>query len=334
MTNAVTLPDLGPLRALLSSYLGKRAYIVPMTDHRGVALGNNGDDLMLMVFGEILKAFAIEVSSDPSCSDVAIVPPNGALLEIYGFPGILADRLVSLRHLPLVIFPSSAYFPSRDPSFMFRNRQADTLWILREKRSFDHLRETWLRPLQLCSVRLALDHDVVASGHAFVPAIIGAPSAKRHTLVAARVDREAFSLTASFSAEASTTSGFAMLGKRLVESIPHARVRTAVARALRRDKLHRSGKRLLAKVRPTGLTPHPALPVRFVDSSARQFATFDEYCDAIRNADLILTDRLHIGLPGAVLGKRVVLVEAGYHKLGGVYQQSLSLCANVTFISG
>ena len=332
MTDTPTLPDLTGLRSLLTAHLGRTAYIIPMTDRRDVPIGNNGDHLMLMVFDQILKDFGIATTGDPARAELAIVPPNGAILEAYAFPDILAERLSRLQHLPLVLFPSSAYFPKRDPSFIFRGRRAETLWILREKFSFDHLHTHWLAPLQANGVRLALDHDVVASGHAFVPAIIGAPLARRHTLVAARIDREATSLDAPGPSGAAAGARLVDLGKRLIEALPHARTRTALTRAIRRDKLRGAGSRLLAAVPASFASADPALPMRFVDSSAVRFATFDEYREAIRGADLIVTDRLHVGLPGTILGKRVVLVEAGYHKLGGVYRQSLSRCPNVTFV--
>lgn len=332
MTDAPTLPDLTGLRSLLSAHLGQTAYIIPMTDRSDVPVGNNGDHLMLMIFDQILNNFGITTTSDPTRAELIIVPPNGSMLEAYSFPDILAERLSRLKHLPLVLFPSSAYFPKRDPSFIFRGRRTQTLWILREKFSFDHLQAHWLAPLQANGVRLGLDHDVVASGHAFVPAIIGAPLARRHTLIAARIDREATSLDAPSPSGAAAGAHVVDLGKRLIEIIPHARTRTALTRAIRRTKLHDAGSRLLTAV-PASLTAaDPALPMRFVDSSAIRFATFGEYREAIRDADLIVTDRLHVGLPGAVLGKRVVLVEAGYHKLGGVYRQSLSRCPNVNFV--
>ena len=52
--------------------------------------------------------------------------------------------------------------------------------------------------------------------------------------------------------------------------------------------------------------------------------SFAEFTEAIRNAALIITDRLHIGILGYLLEKRVVLRPGAYHKIRGVYELSMS----------
>jgi exopolysaccharide biosynthesis predicted pyruvyltransferase EpsI len=51
----------------------------------------------------------------------------------------------------------------------------------------------------------------------------------------------------------------------------------------------------------------------------------------IRRADVIVTNRLHIGIAGALLGKRVKLYDNSYGKIRDVYQSSLNGCALVSF---
>jgi exopolysaccharide biosynthesis predicted pyruvyltransferase EpsI len=51
----------------------------------------------------------------------------------------------------------------------------------------------------------------------------------------------------------------------------------------------------------------------------------------IGRADVIVTNRLHIGVAGALLGKRVRLYDNSYGKIRDVYQASLKGCALVSF---
>ena len=51
---------------------------------------------------------------------------------------------------------------------------------------------------------------------------------------------------------------------------------------------------------------------------------FDEFVTTICNAALIITNRLHVGVLGHMLNKRVVLIPGTYHKIEGVYKLSMS----------
>jgi exopolysaccharide biosynthesis predicted pyruvyltransferase EpsI len=51
----------------------------------------------------------------------------------------------------------------------------------------------------------------------------------------------------------------------------------------------------------------------------------------IGRADVIVTNRLHVGIAGALLGKRVRLYDNSYGKVHDVYQASLKGCALVSF---
>jgi exopolysaccharide biosynthesis predicted pyruvyltransferase EpsI len=53
--------------------------------------------------------------------------------------------------------------------------------------------------------------------------------------------------------------------------------------------------------------------------------------NTIGRADTIVTNRLHIGIAGALLGKRVQLCDNSYGKIRDVYQSSLKGCALVSF---
>ncbi|HEY0248644.1 MAG TPA: polysaccharide pyruvyl transferase family protein [Gryllotalpicola sp.] len=333
------MPTLDGLARLLAVYRGHRAWIVPMTSADGTtALGNNGDRIMHEVFHRILARFDIVVVGSAAEADFLAVPPNGALLEVYQFPELLAERIRGAEAKPLVIFPSSTLFPHRDPAFMFRGRTAPTLWITRERYSSEHLRTMWSGSLADAGVTVVLDHDVVASGHEFVPGLVGGNGGGGGLLVAGRKDKEAADLRgvagtprlAAPRPPASAARQTLAAAKRLV---PYGPWYTAAARFARRRQLTAAADALLASL-PEGLRDELAgIPRgRAVDLSAVQYATYREYLATLRRADAVVTNRLHVALPAAILGKRVVLVEAGYHKLQGVYEQSLSALPNVELV--
>jgi exopolysaccharide biosynthesis predicted pyruvyltransferase EpsI len=59
--------------------------------------------------------------------------------------------------------------------------------------------------------------------------------------------------------------------------------------------------------------------------------SFSTYLKLITNAEAIVTDRLHVAILGAILGKRVFLISNIYHKNKGVYEYSLSSYPNVGY---
>ncbi len=317
-------PTLEALTARLTRWEGARAVVISTADASGRALGNNGDDLMHAVFYRILEQLNIEVVD--AHPDVVIVPPSGALLEVYAFPTYLAQRLKGYESVPLVIFPSSVYFPDSDPGFMFDGREAPTLLFLREDDSRAHLEEQWASSLADSGVEVVLDHDVVAAGHAFVPDILGTTTRRPvKRLVAARIDREASSMRASASREAAASAS--SLLHAVAARVPYGPVYTAASRYARRARNRAAAERLAERA---GTSIDDAT---CIDISARQFATFEEYRTLLLRAESVITDRLHVALPAAIMGKDVTMVEAGYFKLGGVYRRSLSGVANVRLVS-
>lgn len=327
------LPGLDGLAAILSDVRGARAFIIPLVDVSGQALGNNGDDLMHAVFRRILAEFDISPEPDPSRADILVVPPNGALLEQYSFPELLRKWLERLPDRELIVFPSSMYFPTADPSRIFGDRQSSTRIILRESHSLAHLSSQWGTSLESRGVQLHLDHDVVASGHQFVPEIIDEPSRSDYLLVSARRDKEA----SNYDLHATSTGRAHALRSapaRALDLVPYGRMRTTLAR-LAKAQANRAAAKSLVDAIPESQRPPADWSIesaRVVDLSARHFATFGQYRKGIAHASVVATNRLHVALPAAILGKQVVLVEAGYYKLQGVYERSLSTLDNVQLV--
>lgn len=320
------LPGLDGLFGHIEKWRGARALVVSTAGADGRALGNNGDDLMHAVFRRILEELSVEIVDESP--DVLFVPPSGGLLETYSFPRHLRDRLAQHPSVPVVVFPSSAYFPTKDPGWVFEGRGAPTLLIARERGSKEHLESQWGSSLRGVGVTVVLDHDVVASGHKFVPGILGVTRRKAISmLIAARIDREARPMTLSSDQHAEPTQFTPSMLRQLMDLVPYGRARTTLGRVARRRRNRRAAEDLASRA---GVTLGRAMAV---DVSARQFATFDQYRESILRSDMVVTNRLHVALPAAIVGKSVVMVEAGYFKLTGVYDQSLAAVPNVRMIS-
>lgn len=333
MNGMCYLPDLSGLTKLMADHVGRAAYLVPLVDAQGKLLGNNGDILMHRVFQRILNDLDIRLTSAPNQADVLILPPNGAMLETYSFPELFGRRLQQLPDLPLVLFPSSALFPRHDPSSLFSGRRSKTQWILRERFSFDHLTRNWGAELKRNGVELSLDHDVVVSGHRFVPEIVGTPLSADTWVIGARNDIEALPAYMTGGLPIRRHAGLNTSLTRLALSLPYGPWLTTSARIARRHRQIAMGEALMDRA-PEEIRRQfrSAGKVIYCDASAIQFATFEQYMAVIRRANTVITNRLHMGLPAAVLGKQVVLIEGSYHKARGVYQHSLRCLTNVFFV--
>lgn len=75
---------------------------------------------------------------------------------------------------------------------------------------------------------------------------------------------------------------------------------------------------------------HNDLPIRDIDVWTLDF---EDYIDTIRRAGEIHTDRLHVMILGAMLGKTVFAYKTLYGKLENVYEHSLKDWANTVIVS-
>lgn len=335
MTEIDGLPDLSFLHEVLAPWRGRSAAVVRMEDDSGRAFGNNGDHLMLAVFWKVLENAGVQLLEPGSehSAQVIIVPPNGALLQIYNFPSLLRSRLAELPDVPILMFPSSALFPSWNPAQLFGARTGPIEWILRERASFEHLSSLWGSELRSAGVTLSLDHDIVASGNALVPGIIGARTSPRGVLVAAREDREAGALGQSNSSRSPSLKGRAL--SLALARLPANAARSRLVRLATIRRRHAAADALVARAVAAGALPtlFEGSPRTNIDLSSTTYATFRQYCAAITAAQTVVTNRLHVALPAAISGADVYLVDSGYHKLRGVYERSLSQMSNVTLLT-
>lgn len=319
-------PNTSGLFSLLRDLRGRPIYVLDLTDKRGRPLGNHGDWIMHRVFDRLLDDLGVDRVA-ASHAEAIVIPPNGALLDVYQAPGIIAERLRLLPDLPVYIFPSSARFVTSDPAEMFTGRRSPVLWISRERHSHEHLSRHWAASLSKAGVHLALDHDVVCSGHTYIPDLF--PEAQPRTaLVVARLEAESKPL-------GSRPTSPSPSRKALVAAftnMPSARARQVVRRRVTSERQKIANAAMLATLGSKAIAFEGHPPGINLDISDPSLCTRENYRRELAGAAVVASNRLHVALPAAILGRRVFLVNTGYHKLSGVYEQSLGDVPNLTFV--
>lgn len=330
------------LKRLLEDYRGQRGWILPLSDERGRTFANNGDLLMHRVWDDLCRDLDITLTDDPDGVDFIAVPPNGALLDRFRAPEIVRSRLRPHRDRPLVIFPSSAQFLQEDPSAMFEHRSAPTLWILREPYSYAHLEQSWGRQLAAAGVVLALDHDVVISGSRHVPKYFTPTNAgprRDHpsALLVSRLGVEARDIRNDTGPlnnhEQRAGSAIKRAAVEIARALPPAALRPARRMSTRRRIQNANRDLLLAVPRETQERFDDGAYQAATDISDTSLVSFEEYCARIAAADLVLTNRLHVAIPAALMGTETILVDSGYHKLRGIYEHSLEDLESITLVN-
>lgn len=320
------LPTPGDLDRALGGLRDARVHVVQLEDKKGRPLGNHGDWLMHLLFERYLASRGL-IETSPRNADALIIPPNGALIDIYDAPVLLRNRLQTLPNLPLYIFPSSARFLNVDPASMFESRSAPTVWVCRERYSLDNLR-MWNQTLAAANVQLQLSHDVVVATHEWVDAVFPY-QAESHALLVGRLGAEAEVLSDS-RPEARPLKKLAV---KAYAQIPSATLRRGIRSRMTEKAQGRAADALRIAAGAVATAALDAYP-RDVTGDISDPTLFSRktYVDSIAGAGVVVTNRLHVALPSAILGKPTWLVESGYHKLRGVYEQSLTGLTNLTFV--
>jgi hypothetical protein len=322
----------GELDQILAGFRGANGKMFDLVDERGRALGNHGDTLLHHAFWTRLPELGITCGA--TSPDVLVVPPNGALLDSYGAPDLLARWLAGQPDVPVVVFPSSALFKSTDPSRMFGNRKSGGVWVLREERSLNHLRECWGGALAAKNIELALDHDMVVTGRRQVVDLLGGAgigdNASTGPLLVARLGVEGADMRDGVDSRVSLKRRAAVAGYQRMRD---GRAKRAVRRRVTRGTQAAANKAMVGAL-PGAAQEwlRGAATSGWFDISDPTLASFAEFKDGLIHASTVTTNRLHVALPAAALGIPTTLVESGYHKLRGVYERSLVDAENFEFI--
>ena len=312
------------VRQFLEPWRSCRVYFPEVRLPDGRRAGNHGDHLIELGTRGVFQDAGLQLTDDPCLADLLVIAGGGNMVQ--GFktgPETLKELTTRHPRKPVVVLPSSFYFPDVDVGQLVGEGSAPVSLFCRDRVSHKHLREQHRLP-QRCEV--LLDHDMafqLAADPLVARVRAGSP---RHDLIVERWDSEHPSHRLKM-------TGIAGLKSRLNAYFPdvlRTALRPVVARIRnrRRTRFRSIAEGMLA----SDFATSPSLPRFIHDISLPDYGTFDDFTDAIAGARAVLTTRLHVAVLGAMAGKRTVLFEGGYWKARGVYELSLSSMPNVRFV--
>jgi exopolysaccharide biosynthesis predicted pyruvyltransferase EpsI len=293
---------------------------------RGVDVGNNGDDLIIRGAEELLPRMGIQLVDSPDQADVVAIRGSGSMLERYvSGAACLSHYSQNYPDKPLCVLPSSYLFPTTDLAQLIGQRSAPVTLFCREAYSYQHLTAEQQLP-DTCSVALDDDMAFHLADSPLVAALTGREG--RHLLMVERADAEHASRWRTREGSAARPVGRSL---RSLVPLPIKRMLYPAVNYLR--SRHPSQWRQYAEGLVQREFPDLAGMPRVVqDISMRRVCDFDGFCQAVADASVVLTTRLHVGVMGALLNKPTVLFDGGYHKILGIYRQSMQNMPHVRVV--
>jgi len=267
--------------------------------------GNCGDAIILMGARHLLQKTGCRLVDSPRDAEQILIRGSGNWVDIYQTD---FKRLVNYRsnhsNLPLIVGPSTYRF--RDLNFrkVCEIGSSPFIFFARDEISATVMREIGLP--KHCQVHVSHDLAFELQDSEFIRTLVK-ESSEKHVLVAMRKDKEGVAGVL-----------VKMRGTWLPKKIrrPFSYIRDRMVARVSKDTI--------STILERENVPN-TLPIIYRDVAAS--LSFDEFVSTIRDAALIVTNRLHVAVLGHLLNKRVILVCSGdyhKHKLTGVYNLSMS----------
>lgn len=277
--------------------------------------GNNGDDLIWLGMQEVLSLAQSRLIKKPNDAEIIVINGGGMFIDAYT-QGIKKIEYYS-KHFPntlLVIAPNSFHFKTVDFSFYLDLRQSPMILFSREKYSKAYI-DNLIKDKQLIQSEIDNDLALNLKNSEFIANLKQEHYDQGHVLVVDRMDIE--NSKASRSISVIKTIYRLFVPEKLKNIIRRHRVQTRASNGTDLTK------RALADLK----IRKPELQFKTIltkDISRKDVATFQEFCSEISRAEVIYTNRLHVGVLAHLLNKEVYLIEGSYHKLTGIYELSMS----------
>lgn len=311
------------VRSYLEQFRGRPVHRVPLINAKGKLVGNNGDTLMWLGTDRVERELELDPVDDPERSELIIIGGSGGMLEkMETIPRLFAEVCARFPKTPVCVLPSSYHYPTRPMSELIGRRQAETMLFCREPFSYQHLTEQQTLPGG-CVVEL---DDDMAFELETEPAVSSRKNLQQRTvLMVERTDVE----HASVAMQPKKLGVRAQISRKLPDSVKRALYPVLNrARAARSTPFRETCERLLHE-------HHPDLvPVKrdIADVSNVNTCGFDEFCDRIAQAHVVFTTRLHVGIYSAMVGRPTFIFDGVYHKIRGIYDQSLKGRDGITLV--
>lgn len=266
--------------------------------------GNNGDRLIRMGIAEVLRKSGLHADRLPREADLILINGGGAMNDLWpeGAAQVIEALIKTAPDKDIVVGPSSYWFRKLDFPAILRKSSGHITLFCRERRSEKFLRSLDLPPR--VTVMLSQDLAFELRDSEFI----------REQLFLARDGQVLCAMRKDREGEAG------VLARTRASWLPAA-IRKPLSCLRDRLVANRSADRLSPIL--DSISPRPSTSeIVYRDISVS--LDFDGFCREVRNSRAIITNRLHVGILGSLLGKRVHLLRGGYHKIDGVYEYSLS----------
>jgi exopolysaccharide biosynthesis predicted pyruvyltransferase EpsI len=267
--------------------------------------GNNGDTLILMGARQLLQKTGCKLVGSPENAEQIIVRGGGYMVDIYQSD---FKRFVNYRtnypDLPLIVGPSTYRFHNVNFRKVCEISSSPFILFARDNISAGVLREVGMP--EHCDVRVSQDSAFELRDSDFIANLLN-NATEKHVLIAMRKDKEGVA---------------GVLVKMRGTWLPK-KIRRPLS-WIRDRMVARVSKDTISTILEHENVPNK-LPIIYRDIA--ESLCFDEFVATIRDAALIVTNRLHVSVFGYLLNKRVILICSGdyhMHKLKGVYELSMS----------
>lgn len=293
----------------LTEFEGKSIFFEPVG-------GNHGDTMIELGARELFKKLGLGLTHDPERAEAVLLNGSGAMgVELYDKTlGGIYQYASRFPDRPLIMLPSSFYFQGNRLGNCFQNRTAPALVFARERYSFERIQGQDYPP----NVLVGLDHDMAFQlGDSEFVRGLKQRSTSKHILIVERFDPEA--ATGGTKQEVRAPREFKRAlpfpVKNLVKTMIHWR------RAAQTGFTPTILQRLYAHA-----PQFQGLPVFAQDVSSPIGFTFEQFTQAIADAVVVISTRLHVAILASLLGKPTYMItgNAPYPKLKGVYEYSLA----------
>lgn len=312
------------VREHLAQWKGAKVYRAPLVDERGLSVGNNGDHLMVMGTDVVFRDLGLGTCDRPEDANLIVFPSSGGMLEkMQRVPAIFKELCARFPATPLCVLPSSYYWPTRSFREQIGDRRAPTMLFCREPISFQHL--TRDHDLQRDGIEVRLDHDMAFELETEPVVTARRDLSAGRVLIVERTDVEHVSIAMNSSRLGARKS----LSKRTPAWLKRALYPLLnKARSTRQTPFRVRCEALLREHCPASVDA----PRDVADVSNINTCSFEGFCDRVAASEVVFTTRLHAGLYAAMLGRRTFIFEGSYHKIRGIYEQTLKDRPNVTYV--
>lgn len=278
--------------------------------------GNNGDLLIWQGMLEALSRKKISVVETPEEAELIIINGGGMFIDAYT-QGInkITTYTEKYPNVPLCVAPNSFYFTVTDFGAVLRLRTSELTLFVREKYSRDYLLKV-VEPLPLVSAYLDDDLAFQLIGSNFIAEIKSKFPKPMHgkVLVCDRMDIE----------HAKSKGRDSLVKKIYMIFVPE--FMKSSLRKIRFWLRSKTGTEFTNKATKIIHKNNPKYVISEIvtaDISRVDICDFAKFVENIATSEYIFTNRLHVGVLGHLLGRNVFMMEGSYHKMTGIYEQSM-----------